>query len=143
MQKPDVSLGSLSGASTMLFALLCYTVGLPGGANGKEPTYQCRKHQRCEFDPWVGKIPWSKNWQPTPVFLPEESHGQVSQAGYSPWGHKESDMTEHTCQKIYMCYPVVNWQPTPVFLPRESCGQRSLAAAVHRVTPESDMTEAT
>ena len=127
----------------MLFALLCYTVGFPGAASGKEPTYQCRKHQKCGFDPWVGKIPWSKNWQPTPVFLPEESHGQVSQAGYSPWGHKESDITEHTCQETYMYYPVVNWQPTPVFLPRESCGQRSLAAAVHKVTPESDTTEAT
>ena len=138
-----MSLGSLSGASTMLFALLCYTVGFPGAASGKEPTYQCRKHQKCGFDPWVGKIPWSKNWQPTPVFLPEESHGQVSQAGYSPWGHKELDITEHTCQETYMYYPVVNWQPTPVFLPRESCGQRSLAAAVHKVTPESDTTEAT
>ena len=43
---------------------------------------------------WVGKIPWSRTWQPTPVFLPGESHGQRSLAGYSPWGHKESDMTE-------------------------------------------------
>ena len=46
------------------------------------------------FDPCVGKIPWRKAWQPTPVFLPGESHGQRSLAGYSPWGHKELDMTE-------------------------------------------------
>ena len=39
---------------------------------------------------------WSRKWQPTPVFLPGKLHGQRSQAGYSPWGHKESDMTEHT-----------------------------------------------
>ena len=40
--------------------------------------------------------PWRRAWQPTPVFLPEESPGQRSLAGYSPWGHKESDTTEHT-----------------------------------------------
>ena len=50
--------------------------------------------RRPGFDPWVGKIPWRRAWQPTPVFLPGESHGPRSLAGYSPWGHKESDMTE-------------------------------------------------
>ena len=48
------------------------------------------------FDPWVGKIPSRKAWQPSPVSLPGESHGQRSLAGYSPWGHKESDTTEVT-----------------------------------------------
>ena len=38
---------------------------------------------------WVRKIPWRTAWQPTPVFLPGESHGQRSLEGYSPWGHKE------------------------------------------------------
>ena len=46
------------------------------------------------FNPWVGKIPWRKEWQPTPVSLPGESHEQRSLMGYSPWGHKESDMTQ-------------------------------------------------
>ena len=46
------------------------------------------------FDPWVGKITWRWPWQPTPVFLPGEFYGQRSLVGYSPWGHKESDMTE-------------------------------------------------
>ena len=41
---------------------------------------------RLGFDPWVGKIPWRRAWQPTPVFLPGESHGQRSLAGYSPEG---------------------------------------------------------
>jgi len=41
-----------------------------------------------------GKIPWKRKWQPTPVFLPGESHGQRSLTGYSPWGRKESDTTE-------------------------------------------------
>ena len=46
------------------------------------------------FDPWVGKIPWRRAWQPTPVVLPGEFHGQRSLVGYSPWGHKESDTDE-------------------------------------------------
>ena len=52
--------------------------------------------KRCGFDPWVGKIPWKKAWHPIPVFLPGESLGQRSLAGYSPWGHKELDMTKVT-----------------------------------------------
>ena len=43
---------------------------------------------------WLGKIPWRREWLPTPVFFPEESRVQRSLAGYSQWGHKESDMTE-------------------------------------------------
>ena len=42
------------------------------------------------FNPWVGKNPWRREWLPTPVFLPEEFHGQRSLVGYSPWGQKES-----------------------------------------------------
>ena len=68
--------------------------GFPGGASGKEPACQCRRHKKQSFNPWVGKIPWRRAWQPTPVFLPGESHGQRSLAGCSPWGHKESDTTE-------------------------------------------------
>ena len=68
----------------------------PGGPTGKEPTCHCRRQKRRTFNPWVGKIPWRRAWQPTPVFLPEESCGQRSLAGYSPWGCKESDMTEAT-----------------------------------------------
>ena len=49
--------------------------------------------QEMWFDPWVGKIPWRRKWQPTPVFLPGKCHGQRSLVGYSPWGCKESDMT--------------------------------------------------
>ena len=44
----------------------------------------------------AGKIPWRRAWHPTPVFLPGESHWQRSLVGYSPWVHKESDMTEVT-----------------------------------------------
>ena len=47
-------------------------------------------------DLWVGKMPWSRKWQCTAVFLPGESHGQRSLVGNSPWGCKESDITETT-----------------------------------------------
>ena len=52
----------------------------PGGTTGREPTCQCRRCKRCGFNPWVGKMPWSSAWQPTPVSLPTESHGQRSLA---------------------------------------------------------------
>lgn len=66
-----------------------------GDTSGKEPAYrQCRRLKRGGFDPWVGKIPQRRKWQPTPVFLPAESHEQRSLEGYSPWGCKELDTTE-------------------------------------------------
>ena len=52
------------------------------------------KHRKPRFDPLVGKVLWRREWQPTPVFLPGEAHGQRSLAGYSPWDHKELDTTE-------------------------------------------------
>ena len=53
------------------------------------PTNQCKRHKRpCGFNPWVGKIPWRRACQPTPVFLPGEFHGQRSLMGYSPWGQR-------------------------------------------------------
>ena len=57
------------------------------------PTCQCRRVRRLGFYPWVQKIPWRRARRPSPVFLPGESHGQRSLAGYSPGGHKESDTT--------------------------------------------------
>ena len=67
----------------------------PEGTSGKESDCKCRGHKRHGFETRVRKIPWSRKWQPTPVFLPGESHGQRSLAGCNPWGCKESDMTEH------------------------------------------------
>ena len=85
---------------TLQIAVRCFHVciafiqGFPIRARGKELACQCRRHKRCRFHLWFGKIPWRRAGQPTPVFLPGESHGQRSLAGYSPWGHKKSDMTE-------------------------------------------------
>ena len=66
----------------------------PRWCSGKESPWQCR---RCRSDPWVGKIPWRRKWQPIPVFFPGEVHGQRNLVGYSLWGRKEPDMTEHSC----------------------------------------------
>ena len=74
------------------FSRIC--LGFPGGSSGKEPTCQCRRPKRHQFDLWVRKIPWRRKWQPTPVFLPGESHAKRSPLGYSPQDHKELDMTE-------------------------------------------------
>ena len=69
--------------------------GLPGGSVVKNsPANAGDIRDACRLHPWVGKFPWRKAWQLTPVFLPEESHGQRSLVGYSPWSHKESDTTE-------------------------------------------------
>ena len=66
-------------------------MGLPRWCSGKDSPCQFR---RPPFDPWVGKTPWRRQWQLTPVFLPGESHGQRRLEGHSRWGHKELDMTE-------------------------------------------------
>ena len=65
-----------------------------GGSKVKNPSASAGDTGDVGFNPWVGKIPWSRKQQLTPVFLPGESHGQRSLAGYSPWGHKELDTTE-------------------------------------------------
>ena len=59
--------------------------GLPWWLRWLRICLQCR---RPGFNPWVGKIPWKRAWEPIPVFLPGESNGQRSLVGCSPWGHK-------------------------------------------------------
>ena len=73
--------------------------GFPAGSEGKDSACQC---MRPEFSPWVGKIPWRRKWIPTPVLLPGEFHGQRSMVDYSPWGYKESDMTERLSTLIFI-----------------------------------------
>ena len=66
-------------------------VGFPGGSDGKASAYNVGDLGSIS---WVGKTSWRRKWQPTPVPLPGKSHGWRGLVGYSPWGHKESDMTE-------------------------------------------------
>ena len=65
------------------------------------------------FSPWIGKTPWRRKWQPTPVLLPGKSHGQRNLVGYSPWGCKELDTTEWLhftsgYNHCYMCAILIN-----------------------------------
>ena len=70
------------------------SIGLPRWLSDKESACQCRRHQRCGFNPWVRKIPWRRKWQSTPVFFPGEFHEQRSLACSSPGGWKDLDTTE-------------------------------------------------
>ena len=79
-------------------------MGFLGGAGGKEPSCQCRKHKRHGFSPWVEKVCWRRLWQPTPVFWPRESYGQRSLKGYSSLGRKESDTTKATLAHMHIHY---------------------------------------
>ena len=80
----------------------------------KKSACQCR---RCGFNPWVWKIPWRREWQPTLVFLPKKPNGQRSLVGYSPRGLKESDTTEHTAQSLFLCVYI------RVLCARYGCGE--------------------
>ena len=82
LEIPPVGCAHLFPSYLQLY--LCIS-GLLQWFRGKVSACQCR---RCRFDPWVAQIPWRKKWQPTPVFLPGEIHGQRGLAGYSPWGYK-------------------------------------------------------
>ena len=71
--------------------------------------------------PWVGKIPWRRKWQHTPVFLPGKSHGWRSLAVYTPWGRKELDTTEqlhyfHYLFTIFIFFSYVIFNVIKVFL---------------------------
>ena len=78
---------SLTGSGSPL-------LGLPSWLSGQESTCQSGRSKRQRFDPWVGKIPWRRKWQPTPVCLPGKFHGHRNLVCCSPWGRKESDMAE-------------------------------------------------
>ena len=82
----------------MVFAI--HSVHIREEAQNIAARRQCR---RPGFNSWVRKIPWRRKWQPTPVFLPGESHGRRNLVGYiSPWGHKESDTTERLYLLTYL-----------------------------------------
>ena len=127
---------------------------LSGSAVRNPPAMQ--ETQRFRFDLWIGKIPWRRAWQPTPVFLPGESHGQSSLVGtvhgvaksqtqlkwlntyFGIWDMLASSLVAQSVKKPPASRrprfsPWVRktpwrrkWQPTPVFLPGETHGQRNL-----------------
>jgi len=71
------------------------------GSVVKNPPAMQETFRRHGLNPWVGKIPWQRKWQLTPLFLPGGSHGQRSLADYSPWGRKELDTTERLNNSTY------------------------------------------
>ena len=76
------------------------------------PACRYRRIKRLSLDPWVGKIPWNRKWQPTPGFLPGESHGQRSLVGYSPQGCRELNTTDLVAQSEHAHTP----SPTPILV---------------------------
>ena len=91
----------------------CYACFLPSMrtslvAQGQRIHLECR---RFRLNPWVGKIPWRRAWQPTPVLLPGESHGQRRLEGYSPWGHQELDTIEWLSLSLSF-HHIVQKEPT-------------------------------
>ena len=69
----------------------------------------CLQCRRPGFNPWVGKIPWRRKWQSTPVLLPGKSYGQRSLVGCSPWGCKESDTIEQLHFKLFLAKILHRW----------------------------------
>ena len=99
------SLSSFSIFLCLSIPFLMYFPGFPGGAVGKNQkqkknTCQCRRHRRCGFSLWLGKIPCSRKWQPIPVFLPGRSHGQIP-VGYSLWGRKSWTRLNTQCLRDF------------------------------------------
>ena len=108
---------SSAWSAVISFALTTAERGLPRWYSGEESVCQCRRHKRLECDLWVGKIPWSRKWQPTPVFLPENFHGQGSLASCSPWDHKESiQLQRHNwaMEPAHILHKTFPKKPSPV-----------------------------
>ena len=90
-------------------------MGFPGGTKGKEVANSGDIRHEGSI-PELGRSPWRRKWQPTPVFLLGESHGQRSLEGYSPWGHKVSDTTEWLTLSLFHFHPmtqVQSWDSDP------------------------------
>ena len=66
--------------------------------------------QEGRFDPWVRKIPWSRRWPPTPVFMTGKPHEERSVVGYSPQGCKDSDMTEHVRRQRFLTMTLTSYR---------------------------------
>ena len=107
--------------------------GFPGGGGGgQEPSCQCRTRKRLGSDPWVGKIPWRRAWQPTPVLLPGESHGQRSLAGFCSWGYKKLDpglkqLSMHVCTRQMRRKAACLWSLQRVCEPSAPSGTKNVS----------------
>ena len=84
----------LTAPMPTLFYFLCIPQPLPTLPQGYHLTRWCSGKESASHCRRLVFNPWRRKWQPTPVLLPGKSHGRRAIVGYSPWGHKESDMTE-------------------------------------------------
>ena len=107
-------IGSIGSPKTLISSSFCVSRDFPGGSDGKTICLQCG---RPGFDPWVGKIPWRRQWQPTMILLPGKSHGRRSLVSYSTWDCKESDTTERLLSFSVYLNPFPNLAFTFRFLP--------------------------
>ena len=91
-----------------------YFLGIPWWLRWYSICLQCG---RQGFNPQVGKIPWRRKWQPTPVPSPRKFHGWRSLVGYSPWGRKELDTTErlHLARCFLTSYIAVPYNEKNIF----------------------------
>ena len=103
LTKHNVGHSGISKSFSLIFYYILYNASLL--LSGKESACNAGDtYRRWGFNPWVRKIPWKRKWQSIPVFLPGESHGQRSLAGYSPWGSKRAghDLASKQQHKLYI-----------------------------------------
>ena len=98
--------------------------------------------QETLFDPWIRKIPWRREWLPTPAFLPGEFQGQRSLVSYRPWGHKELDMTEQLTFSLVLLGAWGCCVRSSPALRAQPCGEKE-AASLQGRQPRNWMTART
>ena len=125
--------------SSILFCIFIYLYTnfiYQGFAGGSEVKVSARSAGDPD-DSWVRKIPWRRKWQPTLVFLPGESHGWRSLAGYSLQGHKESDMTEwlhfHFSLSYQLSYILAYHTYIPIYIPTNSARRFPLFYSLYSI----------
>ena len=129
------SITAFMEAASWYYLIIIHAVTLKcslcGSSAGKG--FACR---RPGFVPWVRKIPWRREWQPTPVFLPGESHGQRSLVSYSPRGRRESDTTERLPFPLEHLMLSTGWLTGAIFQKTDSShGRKQTVAAVEKNPP--------
>ena len=106
-------------------------LGFSSGTSGQEPACQCRRHKRHGFDPWVGKIPWRRAWQPIPAFLPGESPWTEEPGGLQSIG---SPRVRHSWSDLAHLRGIHRWLNGHEFELRKTVKDREAwSAAVHGV----------
>ena len=106
----------------------------PRWPSGKEPACHCRRCRRHGFNPWFRKIPQRRAWQPTPVFLPGESHGQKSLVGHSPRRHSQKRLSTRACARARAHTHTHTHTHSPSRPLHSKASQKQLSACTHTDT---------